>query len=138
MAFMVVGLAASGGYRVYCQRQNVARAAGKHDETLLSDEGKNETHEARVNRARQLRLEHIRELRSQGLGGKIKAIYATLHEAPGGVYADVDEARRMKGDAWSGFSEYRLEAGCLTFPQNIAFELQQMRYSMICIVNYQR
>lgn len=101
---MFVGILASTSYLLYCRRQNAARASGSHDETLLSDSPlPGEDHEGRVQRARQMRRERVQELKAQGFRGRIKAIYADLDEGPGGVYADVDEARRMKGDAWSGF-----------------------------------
>jgi len=104
MAYMVVGIIASTAYLIVCRRQNASRASGAQDETLLSDSPiQGESHEARKARAKSMRIERIQELKKQGLGGKVKALYASLDEGPGGVYADVDEARKLKGDAWSGF-----------------------------------
>ncbi len=113
LAYMFIGLLASSGYLVYCRKENRARAQGRRTETLLSDETKSEpevpnglnTRQARIDKAKEIREQHIRDLKSQGFRGKIKAMYAALDEGPGGVYADEDEAKTLKGDAWSGFGE---------------------------------
>jgi hypothetical protein len=110
LAYLFVGVLASSGYLAYCRKENRARQAGLRDETLLSDEKSSEfsdSREARIAHAKELRAQRVRELKSQGFRGKIKALYASLDEGGGGVYADLDEARTLKGDAWSGFGQYQ-------------------------------
>jgi hypothetical protein len=106
---MFMGLLASSGYLVYCRRENRAREQGAHDETLLSDDTEPDTpachRDERIARSKEIRKQRINDLNAQGLVGKLKAVRAALDEGSGGVYADVDEARSLKGDAWSGFRQ---------------------------------
>lgn len=108
LGYIVMGILASASYMWYCKVENRKRAAGLRDETLLMDESqaKNDTPEARaerVERAAGMRRQRVAELKQQGLTGRFKALLASVDELGGGVYADVDDARVHKGDAWSGF-----------------------------------
>ncbi len=110
LAYIVMGICASACYMWYCKAENKKRAAGLRDETYLMDESqaKHDTPEARaerVERAAGMRRQRVAELKQQGLTGKFKALLASVDELGGGVYADVDDARLHKGDAWSGFRE---------------------------------
>lgn len=107
MGYLAIGCVASVSYWFYVRKQNKEKLEGRHDEVYLADKEPNASLADLQARAAEMRQQRVADIKAQGgLRNRIKALYARFDEAPGGVYANVDEARKLKGDAWSGF-QYR-------------------------------
>lgn len=89
-------------YYLGIQRSNARKARGLCDETILADETPDMDISTLVARASEARKEHEQIDRTRFLG-YLRALRRRVGESDGGVYATVDEARYMKGDAYSRF-----------------------------------
>ncbi|PWO01390.1 MFS general substrate transporter [Tilletiopsis washingtonensis] len=89
--YLGVGLITTLLYYIGVKHENARRERGACDETILDDASAEGVERARV----------AREEEMAGYGFW-KRLLAKYHEQSGGTYATVEEARRLKGDAYSG------------------------------------
>lgn len=98
LGYIVIGIIANTVYYFGTQAENRKREAGHCNETILADDP------AIVASGKDLQAEaaRIRAQEAQQVGG-LAGLRRRLHLAPGGTYATLEEAKRLKGDSWSGF-----------------------------------
>lgn len=98
--YLAIGWIATLAYLLVLKRANAQRERGACDETLLDHLPE---HQA-VQQAEAARAKAIADVQTQGgLANKWRALMMKLHSAPGGTYANMDEARRLKGDDFSAY-----------------------------------
>lgn len=91
-------------YYARARFENAKRDKGECDEVILDH-----LPEAEAERvAAEKRARQLQEVKAAGgIRNRIKAFQMKIHAAPGGTYASVAEARRLKGDDYSGHRECR-------------------------------
>ena len=100
LLYLVLGLLSSATYLLIIKRENNKREKGLCNETYLD----HLPHEEAIAQAAEIRAKEIADLKQAGgLGNKFLSLKKRLHSAPGGTYASLEEARRLKGDDWSGY-----------------------------------
>lgn len=107
IAYLGIGWLCTVAYYFVVRRTNAKRERGECDEQILDHLPE---HEATA-KAAAMREEEIRQVQNSsgsGLRRRLRLIQLKLHAAPGGTYASVAEARRLKGDDYSGHSECSL------------------------------
>ncbi|PWN47220.1 MFS general substrate transporter [Violaceomyces palustris] len=112
LGYIFSGLIFSTIYHFGVKLENRKRAQGLRDEKYLREEEEVEV-ESEVGdkssggverrKTLEIRAKEEREKEISQEKSKVKSILRRLDMAPGGTYVDVDEARRLKGDEWSGF-----------------------------------
>ncbi|CAO1636828.1 unnamed protein product [Sympodiomycopsis kandeliae] len=100
IAYLAIGWLSTWAYIWVVKRENARRERGECTEEILDHLPEEEA----VTSAADARARQIQEVQSSGGGlrNRIKLLKLKLHAAPGGTYASVNEARRMKGDDYSG------------------------------------
>lgn len=99
LGYLAIGISFSALYWLRVRRENAAKDTGKYNETILD----HLPHDEAVAEAQRCRDQELAEIRANGgLFGFWKVIQKQIHETPGGTYASVAEARRLKGDNYSG------------------------------------
>lgn len=98
IVYLAIGWLATFTYLWSIKRENAARERGSRTETILD----HLPHEEAVAEAQRIRDAEIAELKAKGgLGNRWMAIKKSVHMTPGGTYASVGEAMRLKGDDYS-------------------------------------
>lgn len=102
IAYLGVAWICTWAYWFVIRRENARREKGQCTEEILDHLPE---HEA-IAAAADMRAHQMQELTAKsGLRNRIKLLKMKIHAAPGGTYASVAEARRLKGDDYSGHRE---------------------------------
>lgn len=97
LGYLALGVVSSAAWFFIANSKNRKRAAGLNKERILEDEYGSDSGRDLVAEARQAREAERAQL------GMVARFFRRLHLSGGGTYATVQEAKSLKGDAWSGF-----------------------------------
>lgn len=99
LAYLAVGWLCTLSYYLTVKAKNRSRERGACDETYLD----HMPYEAAAEAAARARQQEAADMKAQGgLLSYWRRLQMKIHAQPGGTYANVQEAKRLKGDAWSG------------------------------------